>query len=291
VAARLNPPPVSFFDEGKMSRVSPALAYHAISDGVSRTAMPAFSVLSAADRWSLAYLVVAMRHTPVDDTRGKTLYARSWARMSPIAEAIAQLSDAELDAMLGKITDARERRETIDWLRTTATFREPWDRTFPGARRLLAEVADSAGDRDKALRLTLTAYMTEVEPHEKLLVVLDRAANRRIEQGFAELRGAIMSGKSEAEIRAEVARLDQILRDPSATPSVVSPVSPPAAPASGLRKGHLLLLALLPIAAILVFLRKRFHLVRWVCSSGTFLRGTARLRSERSQLRPRAHRG
>jgi high-affinity iron transporter len=272
-AAQLRPPPVSFFDEARMSRISPALAFYAITNGVAGTGMAAFGALSVPDRWSLAYLVVAMRHARVDDARGLGLYLNAGVPISPNAAAIAQVSDAELEATLSRrLPDAHEREEAIAWLRTTATFRVQWDGTFTDARRRLAEVAKSAADPKRALPLAITAYVDGVEPHERSMGRGDRSATLRIERGFARLRATIQAGRSEGEIRAEVARLDRILQDPK----VEEPAPFAAALAIGLRQGFELSLLLV---GLLIFRRKtedrRSRLARWVypCGSAAVLAG------------------
>jgi high-affinity iron transporter len=261
-AQELKPPPVSFFDEERMSRVSPALAFHAISFGIAGTGMAAFDTLPASDRWSLAFHVIALRHAEKDGARGQALYEKAQSAVAPNAAALAPLSDRELDAALkAGLPDASERALAIAWLRTGASFRPAGGGTFDQARRLLDEVAAVAEKRDQARARAIAAYLEGVEPHEAALRTRDRAATDRIERSFGALRAAIEAGKPAEEIRAEVARVKLVLDDAERGGKKSVPFL--AALAIALREGFELSLLL---AALLAFLRKsgKSELARYV---------------------------
>ncbi|MGZ3439880.1 MAG: c-type cytochrome, partial [Polyangia bacterium] len=148
-AKKLNPRPLSFLDYERMSRIPPALAFHALTFGIANTGMASFDTLPASDRWSLAFYVVSMRHRGRDLQRGERAFAEARAAVAPTASRLAGLSDAQLEAALASLApDARA--DAIAWLRVRASFAAQAGGTFADARRLLGEVAANAGDRARA---------------------------------------------------------------------------------------------------------------------------------------------
>src|SRR5262249_24831733 len=145
-AARLKPPPVSFFDAARMARISPSLAFHALTFGVSGTQMASYDSLPASDRWSLAFYVVALRHEGADVARGARALERAEAPIARTPSRLAELSDAQLDELLAvSLPDGVERAQAIAWLRREASFAAAPGGTFAVARRRLGEIAVGAG--------------------------------------------------------------------------------------------------------------------------------------------------
>jgi high-affinity iron transporter len=251
-AEELKPPPVSFFDEERMPRVSPSLAFHAISFGISGTGMAAFDTLPASDRWSLAYYVLSMRHASADVTRGEELFNKSGVTVTPSAAGLAQKTDSELG------TDP----VVVAWLRRVASFRETPGRMFDHARKLLAAVDAAADDPDQARLAVIVAYLDGVEPHEAALRARDPAMTDRIERAFGALRSTIEKNAPASEIRAEIKRVSLVLTDAEAVRGKKS-VPFLAAFAIALREGFELSLL---IAALLAFVRKsgRGELARYI---------------------------
>lgn len=262
-ARRLTPPPVSFHDAERMSRITPQLAYHALTFGVKDTAMASFDTLSAADRWSLAFYVVALRHAD-DRAAGERALARS--RFVPTVTRLAELSDGELEALLGsELAEPGSRAAALDYLRRTVSFAAEPGGTFAAARRLLSEVVNATADRRRAHDLAVAAYLEGVEPHEAALRARDPDLARRIEAGFLALRrtidgdqgGADSSGRAgqagdgDAVVR-EVAQL-RLLLDRAEEHEASWGVLFVASLTIALREG---LETALLIAALLAFLRK-----------------------------------
>jgi high-affinity iron transporter len=253
-AKQLKPPPVSFLDGERMSRISPSLAFHALTFGVNGTAMASFDSLPASDRWSLAFYVVGLRHATSDVERGARLAAAGRVPVAASASRLAELSDAQLDERLATtLPDAADRAAAVGWLRRSAAFAAAPGGDFAEARRLLNEVAAAADDRPRARSLAIAAYLEGVEPHEASLRARDRAVSDRVERAFLELRTAIDGPGGADAVRREVARAMLVLdgaeeRGPGG-PSV--PFF--AALAIALREGFELSLL---IAALLAFVRK-----------------------------------
>ncbi len=91
LALSLEPPPSSFFAPDVMGALSPLRAYGVITHGLPSTSMPSFEVLSAQERWDLAFYVFAQRQLPC-------------AAPAPVLslEALARATDAELVERYGE---------------------------------------------------------------------------------------------------------------------------------------------------------------------------------------------
>lgn len=263
-AAELDPKPVGFtVDEARMRRISPQVAFHAITFGVQGTGMAAFDTLSLSDRWSLAFYVVGMRHVVKDVDAGRAAFERAGLELAPTASRLAELSDAELAERLAPL-DERARDNALAWLRTKATFMPDPAGTWAVARRLLGQVAEHAGDPARAAELAVAAYLDGVEPHEAMLRTRDRALADRVEAAFLALRQKIAAGAGADEVRREVARVQLVLDGlEERTKQGASGVPFLAAFAIALREGFELSLL---IAALLAFVRKtgRGELARYI---------------------------
>ena len=262
-AKTLKPPPVDFFDGERMSRISPQVAFHALTFGVTNTSMASFETLPASDRWSLAFYVVSLRHQTAASTpagsvdRGERAFAKAQAALAPSASRLGELSDLQLDALLQPtLSDGSERAAAIAWLRVRASFATAPGGTFGEARRLLTELGQHADDRARAKDLAVAAYLDGIEPHEATLKAHDRPLADRIEHAFFELRRVIDSGASADAIRGEVARTTLVLDGAEERGRGGKSVPFLAALAIAVREGFELSLL---IAALLAFVRKSGH--------------------------------
>jgi high-affinity iron transporter len=258
-ARTLRPPPVSFFDRERLRRISPALAFHAISFGVSGTAMAAFDSLSAADRWSLAFYVTSLRHRNGDFARGEARLATMQTTIVPTASRLARLSDDELQKALPALPE-QDQADILAFLRAVAPFRVAKGGVFADARRLLGELGAQAGtqtvDRGKARELAIAAYLDGVEPHEAALRARDPALAERVERALLGLRHAVDTAMSPEAIRKEVARTLLVLDSVEERAQTGASVPFFAASAIALREGFELSLL---IAALLAFVRRSGH--------------------------------
>jgi high-affinity iron transporter len=253
-ARKLKPPPVSFRDPTRMSCISPTLAFHALTFGVPDTGMAAFDTLPAADRWSLAFHVIALRHDAAPPN-GAALFAQARPPVSPTPSRLAGLTDAELDALLApSLPKPEERAAVLAWLRREAPYAAAPGGTFAEARRLLSAIVPSeAAQRHD---LAVASYLDGVEPHEAALKARDPDLANRIELGFLDLRKAIDEGAPADALARRVGGLQMLLdraEEHRSSPSVAFL----AALTIALREG---LEAALLIAALLAFLRKGGHM-------------------------------
>jgi high-affinity iron transporter len=263
-ARTLTPRPVSFLDEERMSRISPQLAFHALTFGVSNTAMASFESLPPSDRWSLAFHVVALRHGDADAQAGARIAASMKLPVVASASRLAELSDAQLDGTLRPaLSDADARRKVIAWMRKTASFAAEPGGKFAVARRLLAELGANAADGKRARELAIAAYLEGIEPHEAALKAEDRPLADRLERAFFELRSTVDRGAPPDVIRSQVARTVLVLDGAEERGAAGRSVPFLAALAIALREGFEISLL---VAALLAFLRKSGHgdQARWV---------------------------
>ena len=256
-ARTLNPRPVSFLDPERMSRIAPALAFHALTFGIANTGMASYETVPASDRWSLAFYVVSLRHRGRDLARGERAFADGHAALAPTASRLAGLSDTQLEAELPSLP-ADARADAVAWLRLRASFAAAPGGTFADARRLLAAVAASAADRARARELAVAAYLEGVEPHEAMLRARDAEACRRIEDAFLALRRTIDAGATvDADaVRRDVARATMLLDGAEERQRNDKSVPFFAALAITLREGFEIALL---ISALLAFVRKSGH--------------------------------
>ena len=268
-ARKLVPPPVSFHDPGRMHCISPELAFHALTFGVKGTGMASFDTLPTADRWSLAFHVIALRHRGGDAARGAKIVAARAPAIAQSASRLAALSDDELAAALGPMSEG-DRAAALAYLRDEATFRTDPGGRFAVARARLGELAAAADDRERARGLAIAAYLDGVEPHEAALKANEAGLAARLERAFLELRQAIEAGVTGEALRREVARTTLVLDAVEERAGGRASVPFAAAFAIALREGFELSLLL---AALLAFLRRagrpddaRFVHLGWIAA-------------------------
>jgi high-affinity iron transporter len=193
VARTLNPPPANFLDAERVASVSPHRAFYAISFGVAGTGMKAYAHLSEADRWSLAFYVLALRHTRGDLEAGRRGLERSGAALPTTAAGLAALGEDEIGAQLAAASATpAERAHALAYLRAAAPFerRAAHSSNLLVARSELRAGVDAyrKGDRAGARRRFVAAYLDGFEPYEAGLAARDPGLVRRIEHAMLVLR-------------------------------------------------------------------------------------------------------
>jgi high-affinity iron transporter len=211
-ARTLDPMPARFKDPERLGGLSPYRIYNTLTFGVPGTAMASFDVLSASDRWSLAFFVFRLGH------EGEPLG-------EPVAMSLADMAlktDHEVMATLRAESPARA-KPALAWLRHEAAFTEPpagagLDRT----RALVRRAVDTyvAGRSDEADRLAIDAYLQGFEPLEPRLRARDGAGTKAIESAFHGLRTAMAAGETADHVRAQGQALDRMLDRIGGRPAV-----------------------------------------------------------------------
>ncbi len=97
IAVRLASPPPDLTAEELDTTLSPYQVFNRMTFGVPGTAMPAFDTLSPAERWDIAFYVLAMRHSGHGDQMPCQADASLGSRLeSPTLQDLARLTDQEL---------------------------------------------------------------------------------------------------------------------------------------------------------------------------------------------------
>jgi high-affinity iron transporter len=200
-AASLTPRPADLGDPDRMAGVTPYRAYCAITYGIDGTAMIG-QRLPDADRWSLAFYAVGLRHEAASRTPPGSPPARSSLGLATLASE----TDEGLDRLLApSLPDPAVRAREIARLRAEAPFSaEMGEAPVALARRLVACAREAAreGRRDEADRLALDAYLRGIEALEPVLAARDRSLVAEIETALARFRSAIRAGAPDLDGRA-----------------------------------------------------------------------------------------
>ena len=247
------PPDLAVAEEIKA--LTPQRVFSASTYGVPATAMPGFEEsYPDAERWDLAFYVLALRHQGEGAGHEKGLTLARAALLPTGYRELATLSDAELLAQLAKAgIEGGDQALALRALRTgpfseetkvAATGLGPVRRDLQGALRLA-----QAGDRDGARRAIISAYLDHFEPHEPALRARDANTVQEIEREFTALRAAVDQG----DPTGPAARLDALLEQADARRQGGSAVAFLAALTIALREG---VEAALIVAALLALLRK-----------------------------------
>ena len=193
-AAEQVPPPTSFRGE-RMKKVAPHQLYNAVGFGVAGTAMPGYEeALTPAERWDVSFYLMTLRDdfSPRPPSAGLALSVKE----------LATRSDEELRAASGLGP------ETLDYYRS-AIPETAEDQLLRLAERKLEESfrALQAGERDRAVRLSVEAYLEGIEPAEATLLSIDARLVRNLERELTQYRTLLREG---GEREAAAARLDRI---------------------------------------------------------------------------------
>ena len=197
-AAALDPKPANFLDPERVATVSAHRAFHAISFGVPGTAMRAFAQLTDAERWSLAFYVLSLRHVSADVASGKVAFEKDKQPAPADARGLSSLTEEELSAKLAPIS-ASSRRAALAYLRVEAPFAHVQDVGMARAYQQLDAglLAYRRGDHEAARLAFISAYLDGVEPHEAALRARDSALTDQIERAMLELRTVAAQGVSD----------------------------------------------------------------------------------------------
>lgn len=215
-AAGMEPPPIAFTDVTRAAQRTPFALYAAISQGIQGTAMSAFSSLSEAERWALAFHVGSLAYSPQMRTAGESLWRDNaiWRQRIPTLEALSRTSEADLIAAGSTGSHAQE---IIAYLRThpqAVQIAAPGAEAQPFAlaRQRMADSvhAYEAGDAVLAKTAALSAYLDGVEPIEPTLAARDGALMRQLETAMAGYRDAISRQVPVPEALAHSAQVTEV---------------------------------------------------------------------------------
>lgn len=202
------PRPRDFHDPAMMMRMSPTRAFESVTDGVERTSMTAFDLLSNTDRWNLAFYVMSLGYTENEAAKGVEAL-RSVDMMVNTTAALADMSNKDvMDHFIGHQKTDEAARQGLAYLRLEAPFQgeeSPLDEMRHGiadaigayrrgehgeAKDILAAVhLDALDSQLKVLRLRDSglALATDLEMRNLRLLFSESVPVRDIETGAQKL--------------------------------------------------------------------------------------------------------
>ncbi|VTY39851.1 Ferrous iron permease EfeU [Xylophilus ampelinus] len=256
LASRLDPHPTDFLDRERARNRSPLALYQVISQGVQGTAMASFKdSLSDDDRWALAFFVGGLSYSDADRAAGAARWKEDRRTRESVSglDAVTQLSESGL----ANKVDPKTAASVIAFLRSRPDEAAASQQGIAATKERLAQsrAAFMQGDRERASKLALSAYLDGFEPLEPALRARNSALLTRVESAMGAYRAAIGTGdraKVESAEQAlqsllELAQSDLEPRDDDALTTFL------AALTILLREG---LEALLVVVAMIAFLRK-----------------------------------
>ena len=254
-ALELSTRPPVFAARDEMQKLSPQRIFSATTYGVPKTAMPAYDeALDDGQRWDLAYFVLTLAHPNLSGKeRDKGLDVARTALVATAWRELAVQSDEELAARLALAKlDANAQEAAIAALRSGPYADDaPKAAGLSQVRRSLQNALALAqqGDREKARRAVISAYLDDFEPHEPVLRARDGQLVQDIEREFVALRSALDQG----DPGPPALRLDALLERADQKGAGGGVLAFVAALAIALREG---VEAALLVAAMLALLRK-----------------------------------
>jgi len=255
-AARgMEPAPSNFHDAARMDQRSIYGLYNTVTLGVAGTPMRAFTELSEADRWALAFLVSGLRAAPEQLKEGEALWRRGVGQRE-IGSFRALVTATPADLASGGSSRMDAVRAYLAANPGALASAAPAPLSVARARLADGLAAYRAGDRASARQLAITAYLEGFELVEASLDNVDPGLRRRIEEAMMALRSDIEAGKP-ADALGQSVQAVNILLDEAESKLAEGEMSPAAAFTSSLlillREG---LEAILVLAAIIAFVVK-----------------------------------
>jgi high-affinity iron transporter len=199
-AANLDPPPANFHDRERQRQRSLFALYNTLGTGVAGTAMPAFSQLTADQRWALAFFVGSLPFSDADLTEGEQAWKQGGEAKAALGnlEALARQEPATFAARYG---DRGEK--LLAYLRAhpelLADQREPL--SIASAKLRQSIDAYASGRADEASQLAVSAYLDGFELAEAQLATIDEPLMKGIEQSMMDFRGLVKSGVGADQVR------------------------------------------------------------------------------------------
>ncbi|HFD80077.1 MAG TPA: c-type cytochrome [Gammaproteobacteria bacterium] len=212
LARKLEPAPTNFLDRERYRQRTLFGLYNTITRGVNGTAMPAFTQLSEAQRWNLAFYVGQLAGSEAERNRARELLAAGEAPQALLQpQRLTTLTPAEAEAAWGDRGTA-----LMALLRAEPAIAFERNRLAPlhyAARKLeQSRRAYAAGNGEQAYRLAVDAYLEGFELTENNLDAVDPTLRRDIESAMTGYRNLIRHNESPQRVEQEAARIGQLLQ-------------------------------------------------------------------------------
>ena len=266
-AKDLDPQPIAFAEVDRARERSILGLYQVIGQGLEGTAMESFSDLPEADRWALAFYVGSFAFSDGAALQGEQLW-KSDPELRATINNLAALTQKTPATVAQTIGETNARAVTAYLRRNPGAITDKPEGGLTLARLRLRQSGEAyrSGDHSRARDLALSAYLDGFEPSEPSLAVRDPGLLRDVEAAMADLRAAISSDASSADVDARIAQIVALF---DRVEEVLDPTE--ADSGAGFLGAFTILLregleALLIVVTMLAFLRKaeRVDMTRYV---------------------------
>jgi len=210
IAKQLTPEPTDFTDKERAINRSIMGLYDVISGGLDGTAMPAFSQLSARQRWSLAFQVGSMAFVSENKSNAKqSENSRSNLDANVSLSKIVSYSPKEIvnqnkDIQLVQVEQLRAAPRQL--------FVNKQDPFSIAQNQLTASlIAYQEKNFIEAKRLAVSAYLDGFELVENGLDAHDKLLRKDIEAKMLALRQALNIAGNEPAVKTSVAEISNLL--------------------------------------------------------------------------------
>lgn len=216
--ARLDPKPVAFTDTERARHRSVFALYQAISQGISGTAMPAFTQLSEQDRWAVATYLGQFSHSDAQRTKGQEVWQKDEPLRKEVGnlETFVRLTEADLANKVGQ-----ERASTaMAYLHAepSALSATNSGKLTVARERLQESVAAYASKQPKAaVDAALASYLDGIEPYEQALAARDKELMVRIETAMGQYRSLLAANAPVPDVRREAESIRGLFGQAEAT--------------------------------------------------------------------------
>jgi high-affinity iron transporter len=168
------PRPRNFHEPAQVLRMSPTQAFKSVSEGVERTSMTAFDLLSNTDRWNLAFYVMSLGYTKEDAAKGEESL-RSVEYLLTTTAALADVTNKDvMDHYIGYQKTEEAARQGLAYLRLDAPFRGT-DAPLAEMRRGIADAigAYRRGEHTNAKSILAAVHLDALDSQLKVLRLRD----------------------------------------------------------------------------------------------------------------------
>ncbi len=168
------PRPRNFHEPASILSMSPARAFKSITDGVERTSMTAFDLLSNTDRWNLAFYVMSLGYTKADAAKGAKVL-RSVDYLITTTAALADITNKDVkDHFIGNQKTDEAARQGLAYLRLEAPF-QGTEAPLAELRRGIADAigAYRRGEHSNAKDILATVHLDALDSQLKVLRLRD----------------------------------------------------------------------------------------------------------------------
>lgn len=208
-AMGMEPVPSNLHDEARMRQRSLYGLYNTISLGVRGTPMRAFTELSEADRWALAFFVGGLRANSELVAKGEALWRQGEGKTAVESLRGLVTKTPSEQAPVGSATDAVRAYLTQQPHVLQASSQGP----LAFSRTKLDETTQAYmdGNQEGAQRLAIASYLEGFELIESALDNVDASLRVEIEREMMTLRAAIGERRPSEAVTAQAARVKALL--------------------------------------------------------------------------------